>query len=78
MDDCHLGGERHSRGSGQLTASFLVAAVTMGIGPCRPSMGDGPFRLLTASLPTAFASGFVYAVLTSCFVVPSGRGGYRT
>jgi NCS1 family nucleobase:cation symporter-1 len=37
----------------------------------------GPFRLLTASLPAAFASGLVHAVLTSWFVVPSGRGGYR-
>ncbi len=37
----------------------------------------GPFRLLTASLPTAFASGVVYVVLTLCLVVPSGRGGYR-
>jgi NCS1 family nucleobase:cation symporter-1 len=37
----------------------------------------GPFRLLTASLPSAFASGLVYAVLALWFVAPSGRGGYR-
>jgi nucleobase:cation symporter-1, NCS1 family len=37
----------------------------------------GPFRLLTASLPTALASGLVYVVLTWWFVLPSGRGGYR-
>jgi NCS1 family nucleobase:cation symporter-1 len=37
----------------------------------------GPFRFLTASLPTAFASGLVYAVLTVCFVIPAGKGGYR-
>jgi NCS1 family nucleobase:cation symporter-1 len=37
----------------------------------------GAFRLLTASLPAAFAAGIVYAVLTWVFVIPSGRGGYR-
>jgi NCS1 family nucleobase:cation symporter-1 len=36
----------------------------------------GAFRMLTASLPAAFAAGFVYAVLTWVLVIPSGRGGY--
>jgi len=37
----------------------------------------GPYRYLTASLPTAFASGLLYVLLTWLFVVPRGRGGYR-
>jgi NCS1 family nucleobase:cation symporter-1 len=37
----------------------------------------GPYRFVTASLPTAFASGLVYVMLTRWFVLPTGRGGYR-
>jgi nucleobase:cation symporter-1, NCS1 family len=37
----------------------------------------GPFRWLTASIPTAVFAGCVHAVLTRWFVAPSGRGGYR-
>ena len=36
----------------------------------------GPFRFLTASLPTAAVSGLVYAALTAAFVRPRGKGGY--
>jgi NCS1 family nucleobase:cation symporter-1 len=36
----------------------------------------GPYRVLTASLPTAVVSGVAYALLTISFVVPAGRGGY--
>ena len=38
----------------------------------------GPYRFLTASLPAAFVSGFLYVVLTRLFVVPAGRGGYAS
>jgi NCS1 family nucleobase:cation symporter-1 len=40
-------------------------------------VSHGPFRLMTASLPTAFASGFVYVIFSRWFVLPTGRGGYR-
>jgi len=40
-------------------------------------VSHGPFRLMTASLPTAFASGFVYVSFSRWFVLPTGRGGYR-
>jgi NCS1 family nucleobase:cation symporter-1 len=36
----------------------------------------GPFRLLTASLPTALVSGLVHAALTAGFVRSRGKGGY--
>lgn len=36
----------------------------------------GPFRLLTASLPTALVSGLVYTALTVGFVIPRKKGGY--
>jgi NCS1 family nucleobase:cation symporter-1 len=35
-----------------------------------------PFRLLSASLPSAFAAGLLYLVLTRLLVLPCGRGGY--
>jgi len=37
----------------------------------------GPYRYMTASLPTALVSGLLYVVLTRLFVIPKGRGGYR-
>jgi len=36
----------------------------------------GPYRYLTASLPSAFIAGCVHIVLTRLFVIPAGRGGY--
>jgi NCS1 family nucleobase:cation symporter-1 len=36
-----------------------------------------PYRLVTASLPTALVSGLLYVALTWLLVVPRGRGGYR-
>lgn len=37
----------------------------------------GPYRFVTASLPSALAAATVYAMLTRCWVAPAGRGGYR-
>ena len=37
----------------------------------------GPFRWVTASLPTALVSGLVYAALTAGFVRARNKGGYR-
>jgi NCS1 family nucleobase:cation symporter-1 len=36
----------------------------------------GPYRYLTASLPSALMSGCIYVVLTRLFVISAGRGGY--
>jgi NCS1 family nucleobase:cation symporter-1 len=38
----------------------------------------GPYRILTASLPTALVSALTYALFTWLWVIPAGRGGYRT
>ena len=36
----------------------------------------GPYRFMTASLPTACISALAYAAVTRLLVVPAGRGGY--
>lgn len=40
-------------------------------------VSHGPFRVLTASLPSAAAAGLLYWMLTVAVVIPAGRGGYR-
>ena len=37
----------------------------------------GPYRFLTASLPTCFTAAITYIAVTRFFVIPAGRGGYR-
>jgi nucleobase:cation symporter-1, NCS1 family len=37
----------------------------------------GPYRFLTASLPTAFVSAVAFWLLSRVLVLPAGRGGYR-
>ena len=36
----------------------------------------GPFRFLTASLPSTLLAAVVYLAVTRLFVIPAGRGGY--